>query len=423
MSSLVQERPTLEPEARAPKHDIDRKVRVLRLFSRLNVGGPAIHVILATEGLDPNRYDSLLVVGREGEREGSFEEYARSRAIPLEVLPSFGRSIHPIRDLVTFFTLLRMMRRLRPDVVHTHTAKAGALGRLAARLTGVPVVVHTFHGSVFDGYFGPLASHLCVVAERILAKLSDRVIAVSPKVAEELGRRRVADAEKIEVIRLGLELERFARTPRGLGGFRRELGIHRSVPLVGCVGRLVPIKDIPTVLSALEELSARLPGARLVLVGDGSERHALERSGRERGLAERVHFLGFRSDLEGIYSDLDLVVNASLNEGTPVALIEAMAAGAPVLATAVGGTPDLLEDGRLGRLVPPQDPGALASGAEEILTGRRDTRATVERARASVLRRFDARRLFADLDGLYGRLLRKHSRPALRRSAADPPTL
>lgn len=382
-----------------------RKIRVLRLFSRLNIGGPAIHVILVTAGLDPARYDSLLVVGREGEREGSFLDLARERGIPLRILPSFGREIRPLRDLATFFRLLLLMWRERPDIVHTHTAKAGALGRVAARLAGVPVIVHTFHGSVFEGYFGRRASRLVVAAERLLARGTDAVIAVSPRVAGDLAARAVAPESKIEVIRLGLELARFADIARYRGELRKELGLAGGVALVGSVGRLVPIKDIPTLLRAMPILRDQHPGAVLLLVGDGSERAALEEEARRLGLESSVRFLGFRRDLEQIYADLDVAVNCSLNEGTPVALIEAMAAGVPVVGTDVGGTPDLLEAGRLGKLVPPRQPEALAQCLASLLSHRGESRVIAARARRRVYELFRAERLLEDLDRLYCRLL------------------
>jgi glycosyltransferase involved in cell wall biosynthesis len=382
-----------------------RKVRVLRLFSRLNIGGPAIHVILATAGLDPNRYESLLVVGREGEREGSFLDLARARGVAPRVISSFGREIRPLRDLATFFRLLALMWRERPDVVHTHTAKAGALGRVAAWLSRVPVVVHTFHGSVFEGYFGRRASRWVVATERLLARGTDAVIAVSPTVARDLAARAVAPEKKIHVIRLGLELEPFGELERYRGQLRAELGLPRSTRLIGSVGRLVPIKDIPTLLRAVPILSGLIPDVLLLLVGDGPDRFNLEQDARQLGIESHVRFLGFRHDLARIYADLDVAVNCSVNEGTPVALIEAMASGVPVVGTRVGGTPDLLEDGRLGRLVAPRDPRALAESLASVLSHPEPARKSALEARRRVQEIFRSDRLLGELDQLYQRLL------------------
>jgi len=391
-----------------------RRIRVLRLFSRLNIGGPAIHVILTTAGLDPKRYDSLLVVGREEDREGNFLNLAEAKGIPLRIIPTFGRRIDPLRDLITLVSLFRLMRRERPDIVHTHTAKAGALGRVAARLAGVPVVVHTFHGSVFDGYFGPSVARFFQWIERILALGTDTIVAVSERVAADLAERKIAPRKKIEVVPLGLELGRFQDVQQRRGELRRELGVPPRARLVGSVGRLVAIKDLGTLLRSMVQLSATQPDAILLVVGDGPDRPALEMEAERLGLGSRARFLGFRDDLERIYADLDVAVNCSLNEGTPVALIEAMASGVPVLATAVGGTPDLLDEGRLGRLVPPGDPNALARALAESLSGGDDSAEKAAFARRSVLQRFSLERLLGDLDRLYLRLLKSKEAVRLR---------
>jgi glycosyltransferase involved in cell wall biosynthesis len=391
---------TRETEAR-PK----RKIRVLRLFSRLNIGGPAIHVILATAGLDSRRYESHLIVGREGQDEGNFFDLARAKGVRFRVIPSFVRRINPVLDSMTLVRLYRLMKREQPDIVHTHTAKAGALGRIAARMAKVPVVVHTFHGSVFQGYFDTLSSHVFQSIERRLARWSDAVVGVSPRVADELERRHVAPRRKIEVIYLGLELDRYQRLDEYRGNLRRELGVLRHVPLIGCVGRLVPIKDLPTLFRAMVVVRRSQPDAILLVVGDGPERQNLELEAYKLGLSPNIRFLGFRRDLDRIYADIDIAVNSSINEGTPVALIEAMSAGVPVVATSVGGTPDLLLNGLLGKLVSPEDPRGLSEAIRHTLTRRDEAMQLARKARRQALERFRSDRLLSDLDGLYQRLL------------------
>jgi glycosyltransferase involved in cell wall biosynthesis len=381
---------------------------VLRLFSRLNIGGPAIHVILVTAGLNPDRYDSRLVVGREGQREGNFFDLAHAKGVTFRVIPSFVRRVHPLYDGLTLMRLYRLMKRERPDIVHTHTAKAGALGRVAARLARVPVAVHTFHGSVFKGYFDSLSSHVFQLIERALVPWTDAVVAVSPRVAEELERRGVAPPEKIEIIYLGLELDRFEHArKKHAGKLRRELGIPEEVPLIGSVGRLVPIKNISSLLRATKILLKVQPDAILLLVGDGPERQSLELEAYQMGLNSSIRFLGFRRDLERIYADIDVAVNSSINEGTPVALIEAMAASVPVVATRVGGTPDLLANGELGRLAVSGDDEALSDAVRDVLEQRDEAQRVAKKAQLVVLKRFRAERLVSDLDDLYTRLLGK----------------
>jgi glycosyltransferase involved in cell wall biosynthesis len=378
--------------------------RVLRLFSRLNVGGPSIHVILLTAGLSEKGYETRLVVGHESLREGNFFDLAAKKGITCIQMDGLGREIRPLSDFRSLWRLYRMIRAYRPAIVHTHTAKAGVLGRVAAHLAGVPVVVHTFHGHVLRGYFGPLKTAFFRRLEAALSSWSDALIAVSEAVKDDLLALRVAPGPKVRVIPLGLELEPLSGSlPRG--ALRRESGVSSEAPLVGMVGRLAPIKDVPTFLKAAVLIHEARPEARFAIVGDGEERDLLEREAERLGLAEVVHFHGWHKDMRGVYGDLDVVVNSSLNEGTPVALIEALAAGRPVVATRVGGTPDLLGEGLRGTLVPSGHPEALAQAILEILRSRAPETARAEAGQRYVLARHSVDRLLTDMDGLYRELL------------------
>jgi glycosyltransferase involved in cell wall biosynthesis len=215
----------------------------------------------------------------------------------------------------------------------------------------------------------------------------------------------VAPREKIEVIYLGLELDRYQRINEQRGNLRRELSVSVDRPLIGCVGRLVPIKDLPTLFGAMTRLRFSVPNVILLVVGDGPERQKLELEVYRQGLGTNVRFLGFRRDLERIYADIDVAVNCSINEGTPVALIEAMSAGVPVVATNVGGTPDLLLNGLLGKLVSSGDPQGLSEAIHHTLTRRGEALQLACEARRQVLERFRSERLVSDLDRLYQRLL------------------
>jgi glycosyltransferase involved in cell wall biosynthesis len=320
------------------------------------------------------------------------------------LVDGLGREIRPLADLLAGLHLYRLMRRFDPHLVHTHTAKAGLLGRLAAIVAGVPVRVHTFHGHVLRGYFSPRVNALFRWIEAWLAGRTHALVAVSDAVKRDLVALGVTVDSKIRVIPLGLELGTLSGTlPRGR--LRLEAGVPSHVPLVGCVGRLAPIKDLRTFLAAAARLRTRLPEVRFALVGDGEERGLLEECVARAGLKDCVHFHGWKYDMADVYGDLDVVVNSSLNEGTPVALIEALAAARPVVATAVGGTPDLLAGGAHGLLVPPGQPETLA---DAILTTLREPQAAAERARAGqayVLARHTRERLLADVDALYRELL------------------
>jgi glycosyltransferase involved in cell wall biosynthesis len=381
-------------------------IRVVRLFSRLNIGGPSIHVILLTAGLTPKGYRTRLVVGQESQQEGNLRSLAADHGVVCEALPSLGREIRPLSDFRAFWGLLRMIRHFRPLVVHTHAAKAGLLGRAAARLAGVPVIVHTYHGHVLRGYFGPLRTAFFRLLEATMARLSDALVAVSDAVRKDLISLGVASEEKIRVVPLGLDLAHLAR-PLPRGALRHRYGVVDQAPLIGMVGRLVPIKDVPTFLRAAQIVHNTRPDSRFALVGDGEERNLLEQECRQLGLSETVSFHGWRQDIGAVLGDLDVVVNSSLNEGTPVALIEALAAGRAVVATAVGGTPDLLGGGARGLLVPPSDPAALAAAILETLERPQAARERAEAGRAYVLAHHGVGRLLEDIDALYRELIAK----------------
>jgi glycosyltransferase involved in cell wall biosynthesis len=268
----------------------------------------------------------------------------------------------------------------------------------------VPTVVHTFHGHVLRGYFSPPKQALFRRLEALLSRAADALVAVSESVKQDLVALGVARADKIRVIPLGLELRPLAAPlPRGV--LRREAGFAEGTPLVGMVGRLVPIKDVPGFLRAARLVLAERPSVRFALVGDGEERPALEALAAELGLGQAVHFFGWRQDLGPVYGDLDVVVNASRNEGTPVALIEALAAARPVVATDVGGTPDLLGRGAHGRLVPPGEPEALARAILETLDQPEPARLRACEGREHVMATHSSERLLRDMDALYRELL------------------
>lgn len=380
-------------------------IRVMRIIARLNIGGPAIHVALLTAGMRDNTFTTTLVTGQVGAAEGDMTYLADELGIAPVVIPGLGREISLLDDLRAFFALLKQMLQERPHIVHTHTAKAGFLGRLAARLSGVPVVVHTFHGHVFRGYFGPLRTAAFLWLERLSALMTDRILTISDGLRDDLVALRIAAPERITVIPLGLDLRPLAESKKLRGRFRRELGWNNRTLLVGIIGRLVPIKNHDLFLKAAQEVRKALPQTCFVIVGDGERRSELEQMAAGLGLADAVRFVGWRRDLPAIYSDLDAVVIASRNEGTPVSLIEAMAAGAPVVSTAVGGVPDLLEDGKLGVLVPPDNVTELAEGVIRVLREGRGDRTL--QAQAHALQQYDSARLVADMRALYQTLLQR----------------
>lgn len=381
------------------------RIRVLRVIARLNIGGPALHATLLTERLAPDRYDSLLVTGTEAPGEGNYLTLQQKPLDRLVVIPTLGREIRGLSEISAFRRLVQLMRQVRPHIVHSHTAKAGALARLAARLSKVPVIVHTYHGHVFHGYFSARQTRLFVAIERVLAGRTDCLLTVSETVRRELLGFDIGSPDRIRVMPLGLDLDRFLGGESARGHLRAELGLAPDTPTVGIVARLVPIKAHEVFLEAAARLTRRVAGAVFVIVGDGERRAALEAEVQRHGLRGRVHFLGWRRDLERIYADLDVVALSSRNEGSPVSLIEAMAAGRPVVSTRVGGVPDLIEDGRTGMLVAAGAPEALAEAIGALLANPDRARAMGEAGRQRVRPAFGAGRLLADMDRLYVELL------------------
>jgi glycosyltransferase involved in cell wall biosynthesis len=373
----------------------------------MNIGGPARHVSILTARCGPE-FDGALLAGEPEGREGSLAGDAARLGVTLIRVPHLRRSISPLADILAFAWLFTYFRRKKPAIVATHMAKAGTLGRLAAALAGVPVIVHTFHGHVLDGYFGRLSSWFFLTVERLLSHLTTQFIAVSPEVAADLERLEIG-CGKITIVRLGLDLQYLA-IPQP-GRLRRDLESPEGAPLVGIVGRLVPIKAVDSFLEAASLIARHHPAVHFAIVGDGELWDQLHDEVRSRDLTQRVHFSGWRGDLGGVYSDLDVVVCCSRNEGTPVSLIEACAAGRAVIGTEVGGIPDVIAAGVNGLLVPSDDPPALAAAVTELIADPARRRSMGLAGRQMVMERHSSDRMVSELKDVYNRLL---ERPSLK---------
>lgn len=383
------------------------KLRVLRAITRLNIGGPAIHAILLTRGLQNERFSSVLVTGLEGPHEGSMRDLATKHGVEPRVLRELGREVSPLNDLRATLAMYRMIRGSRPHIVHTHMAKAGTAGRLAARLARVPIVVHTFHGHTFHSYWGPVKSAVFLQIERTLGAMTDRVIAVGDAQKADIASYGVAPLNKILTIPLGLEIEPMLDAEQHRGRLRAELGVGADRPLIGIVARLVPIKAHEVFLEAASIIRAASPESTFLIIGDGERRAELEAMAGQLGIAEATRFLGWRDDMREVYADLDVVTLCSNNEGSPVALIEALAAARPVVSTRVGGVPNVVQDGESGLLVPSRDPAAFA---EAVLTLLRDPARAAQlglAGRKAVFPKHASTRLVQDVERLYLELARE----------------
>jgi glycosyltransferase involved in cell wall biosynthesis len=390
-------------------------INVLRVITRLNIGGPAIHAILLTHALDDGAvFKSTLVAGSTAQHEGDMLQLAREHAVRPVMLPALGREISPLDDLVSLARMVRLVRQIRPDVVHTHMAKAGTIGRVAARICGVPLVVHTYHGHVFHSYFSPLKTRVFVTIERALGLATNRIIVLGEGQRDEIASYGVAPLEKLVPIRLGLELSQFLDAERFRGELRRELGFSADTPVVGIVARLVPIKAHEVFLKAAVRIREVLPTAQFLLIGDGERRQELTVLAGELGLTECVHFLGWRQQMARLYADLDVVALTSLNEGSPVALIEALASARPVVSTNVGGVPEVVMHGQTGLSVPSSDPSAFAAAVVTLLRDRPLGERLGQAGRRHVYPHYDSSRLVDDVRQLYLNELAARGRTAPR---------
>ena len=382
-----------------------RPIRIVRVIARLNVGGPAVYTISLTAGLAPAQFQQWLVTGVAASYEGDMLSDADARGVTPVIVPNLGRAIDALDDLRAFMALVRLFRQLRPDIVETHTAKAGVVGRLAAWAAGVPVTVHTFHGHVFHSYFSPARSAIVRWVERMLALRTTRIIALGPAQRAEILGYRVGRPEQIVSVPIGLDLEPYRASERHHGRLRAELGIGPDTKLIGIVARLTAIKAHEVFLQAAATVRRQHPDTQFVVVGAGERREELAQLAEEYGIASAVHWLGWRRDLPVVYADLDVVALTSRNEGLPTTLVEAMAAGRPVVATRVGGVPTLVTHGETGLLAPTGDANALAAAMLTVLSSRQYAERLGAAARDSVYPAYDLSAFIPRMADFYRRLV------------------
>lgn len=409
-------------------------MKIVRIIARLNVGGPARHVVWLTSHLNDAEFESVLVAGSVPEGEEDMGYFAHQHGVSPVYVKAMSRELSS-KDIVSLIRIYRILRRERPDIVHTHTAKAGTVGRFAAiayrwltpgTLIGRPRkirIVHTFHGHVFHSYYGPLKTRFFLFIERLLARFAtDRIIVISPQQFREINStHRVGQTEKFAVVPLGIEVGMFSAMPDVRAGFRTEIGAAENEILVGFVGRLTEIKNLPMLLAAAQQIAMQptngLPPLKFIIAGEGYLRSDLERAAFELKLQNEVIFLGNREDIETVYNGLDVIALTSLNEGTPLSVIEAMAAGKPVIATAVGGVVDLLGepeqelDGFALRIrgisVPSGSVEGLTKGLIYLAKNERLRKSLAEAGREFATRNHSVERLVQDIKELYRGITRR----------------
>jgi glycosyltransferase involved in cell wall biosynthesis len=429
-----------------PQASEKEPIRILRVIARLNIGGPAIQAVTLSDLLSKGRFRTRLVCGQVGAHEGDMSYLASSRQVDPVVLPSLGREISALDDLRSFSELRKIIGEFKPHLIHTHTAKAGTLGRLAGismnaqRIFGRRIrLVHTFHGHVFHSYFSPLKTWAFMKIERFLARFTDRIIVISATQEKDICERyRIAHPRQVQVVPLGFDLSGFEK-----------LGPPPSQRIfsVGIIGRLTAVKNHRMLFEAVRILKdqGKDHPFNFFVVGDGEFRETLTREAAALGIEKKVVFTGWQKEMPEVYGKLDAVVLTSLNEGTPVSLIEAMAGARPVIATDVGGVRDLMGEidpstalqsgsgstrserraeargsgwvdtetgegyklARHGILVPSGDSQAMAKALLFAVTHRTLTIEMAERARKHVLQTYSLERLVGDMTALYEGLVER----------------
>ena len=396
-----------ESGRRAGTRPASGPARVLHPITRLIVGGAQENTMYTAALLDPRRFQAGVLSGPQTGTEGSLIEEVRARGVPLTILPELLREVSPRDDLAALLKLARFMRRGGYEIVHTHSSKAGILGRLAARLAGTPVIVHTVHGWSFHERMSPRTRRLYVLLERFAARFSDALVVVARPDIEKGLREGIGRPEQYHLIRSAIPLEEFSPSPGLRRAAREELGLPPEAPVLGSLGRFSEQKNPLDWVEAAGRVGRALPECRFLLVGDGPLRPQVEAALEREGIAGRALLTGLRRDAGRMLAAMDVFLLTSLWEGLPRTLPQAMSMELPVVANRVDGTAEAVLPGETGFLCRPGDVEGLASACLSLLRGVAMRRAFGERGRQLARSQFDLRGMIADIEALYARLLRE----------------
>lgn len=385
-----------------------KRIKVAHIITRLIQGGAQESVLLTAKYLAARDFDIYLISGPSLGPEGSISLDEIKDKVKLFIIPELIREINIFKDLIAFIKLYVFIKKNGFDIVHTHTSKAGMLGRLAAGCAATPVIIHTPHGHFFYGHFGFLKTKFFILLEKIMSLFTDKIIMLTEIDKNEHIKFGIGKEDKFTVISDGIEINKFIT--RGIvdrAQARREFGIPPEIPLIGIVARLVAVKGHKYLLRAFKMLLEKTPDARLLIVGDGALKENLKRYCNKNGMADKVIFAGLRYDVPRILSMLDLVALPSLNEGLGIALLEAMAMKKPVVASDIAGIPEIVEDGVVGYLVPPKDPASLANRISKIIQNPRLAEAMGENGFKKIVSSFSIESKMDELERLYNSLLER----------------
>jgi glycosyltransferase involved in cell wall biosynthesis len=381
-----------------------KKLKVLQIITRLDKGGSAEDIFITAIGSDRKKYEVTLMSGSVEDpgqdRKKEIEEYGIRHIF----IPELVRNINLFKDLMAFLKIYRVLRKEKFDIVHTHTSKAGLLGRLAAKLARVPIIIYTPHGHVFFGYFSSLKTKIFILLEKLASPLADKIVALTNGEKEDYISYKITSERRLAIICSGIDLNRFKELSSDEKlKIKKELGIPENSLVVGTAGRLVPVKGPEFLIEASKIIVSKYPDTYFLFAGDGPLRQSLEKKACRMGVKENIIFLGWRDDIHKIISIFDIFVLPSLNEGMGRVLVEAMALRKPIVASRVGGIPDLVSQGKNGFLVPPKNPMELAEHIQLLLEDR-GKREAMGSAGKETISNFSKERMIEDTEKLYEEL-------------------
>ncbi len=386
----------------------------MHIITRLDKGGSAETTLLTASLMNHEKYDVFLVHGLSLESNMSIMEkeavaldmsLAAAKGVRLFALPSLVRRLSFKNDLMAFINIYRLIKRIRPHIVHTHTSKAGVLGRLTAFLAGVPIIIHTPHGHVFHSYYGATMTNIFVFTEKILSFMTDKIAALTNRERDEHLKEGIASIKKYVIIHSGVMLDRLMNMRVDIKAGKRKYGIPQDCNVVGVIGRLVPIKGHKYLVSAAKRIVREFHNTVFVFVGDGYLNASLERQAESIGVRKNIVFTGWRKDATEILYLFDILVLPSLNEGMGKVLVEGMALGKPIVASSVGGIIDLVKNGENGILVPPRDSEALGNAILQLIKNKNLAEELGKNGKARVYPEFDASVMVKETEDLYESLL------------------
>ena len=381
------------------------KIKVVRIIDRMNIGGPAIHCSLLTSRLNSEEFSTILITGQVCEFEGDMGYLLKRNDIKPVFIKRLKRNISFISDTIALWEIMKIIYKEKPDIIHTHKSKAGLLGRLAAIILGVPVIVHTFHGHIFHSYFSKIKTKFFIIFERILAMFTTKIIVISKQQYQEIcSIYKIAHSNKFQIIKLGFNFAPLLNSFQYQGILRKKYNINENEIIVGIVGRLACVKNHLMFLKAAKIILQQRSNIKFFIIGDGELKQELTAYTGKLEISDNVFFTGWIKNSAKIYSDLDIVALTSKNEGTPVTLIEAVVCQKPVVATKVGGVIDIIQDKKNGLLVEPNNAEKFAQAIINIIDNPGIFSKSVTKNSLQMQQNYGQKRLINDIENLYRKL-------------------